>query len=368
MRIGLIAPLVSPIAQPYIGGAQALLADLARGLQVRGHEITLFARSGSLLPGVKIESIEVPASVRPANFAEADTSGKTDPGFFDQANLFLRLFLQLQRRASEFDLLHIHAFDWPAYTCSTLVHALPVLHTLHLPAVSSEINEALRVLDQQGHPLTLLTVSQACAQTYAPYTRIDHVVYNGLDITAIPFQARVEPEAPLLFAGRISPEKGVEAAIDIAELAGKPLVIAGGIYDAHYYEQRIKPRLERPGNHITYMGQIAREAIWQLMSQASGLLCPIAWDEPFGLTPVEAMATGTPVIAFQRGAMSEIIQQDQTGFLVKPGDCQTAAALVARLPELSRAHCRLHVEKHFTLDAMLSEHERIYQQVSAHTS
>lgn len=366
MRIGLIAPLVSTIAQPYIGGAQALLADLAQGLQARGHEVTLFARSGSTLPGVTIESIEVPSSVRPASFAESATTGAADAGFFAQANLFLNLFLQLQRRAAEFDLLHVHAFDWPAYTCSALVHTLPLLHTLHLPAVSSEINEALRVLDQQGHPLTLLTVSQACAQTYAPYTRIDHVVYNGLDITAMPFQASVEPQAPLLFAGRIAPEKGVEAAIDIAEMAGKALVIAGGIYDSHYYEQRIKPRLERPGSRITYVGQVAREALWQLMSQASGLLCPIAWDEPFGLTPVEAMATGTPVIAFQRGAMSEIIQQDQTGFLVEPGNRQAAAALVARLPELSRAHCRLHVEKRFTLDAMLNEHESIYQAACAH--
>jgi UDP-glucose:tetrahydrobiopterin glucosyltransferase len=278
MRIGLIAPLVSAIAQPYIGGAQALLADLARGLQTRGHRVTLFARSGSVLPGVKIEHIEVPASVQPASFGESARPGTADAGFFAQANLFLSLFLELQRRTAEFDLLHVHAFDWPAYACSALVHALPVLHTLHLPAVSSEINEALHVLDQQGHPLTLLTVSQACAQTYAPYTRIDHVVYNGLDIQAIPFRSSVEAEAPLLFAGRISPEKGVEAAIEIAELAGKALVIAGGIYDHDYYEQRIKARLERPGARITYVGQVARETLWQLMSQASGLLCPIAWD------------------------------------------------------------------------------------------
>lgn len=363
MRIALLAPLVSTIAQPYIGGAQALLADLARGLHTRGHEVTLFAREGSTLEGVTIESIPVSANVRPATFSEPVNTSATDAGFFAQANLFLDLFLQLQSRAAEFDLIHSHAFDWPAFACSTLVHALPVLHTLHLPAVSSEINEALRVLDQQGHPLTLLTVSHSCAQTYAPYTSVDYIVYNGLDIEAIPFQVNVAADAPLLFAGRITPEKGVEAAIEIAERANRPLVIAGGIYDRDYYEQRILPRLTRASARITYAGQIAREELWQLMGQAAALLCPIAWDEPFGLAPVEAMAAGTPVIAFQRGAMAEIIQPGLTGFLVEPGDCAAAATLVASLPDISRVSCRKHVEKHFTLDTMFDEHERIYREI-----
>jgi len=361
MRIALVAPLVSTIAQPYIGGTQALLADLALGLHRRGHAVTLFAREGSAIEGVKIESIAVPASVYPATFSAPVNAGTADAGFFAQANLFLDLFLQLQQRADEFDLIHAHAFDWPAYTLSALARSLPVLHTLHLPAVASEINEALRVLEQRGHPLTLSTVSHSCAQTYAPYTPIDYVVYNGLDLNAIPFQTSVAPDAPLLFAGRIAPEKGVEAALEIAELAGTPLVIAGGIYDRNYYEQRILPRLTNSGTHITYVGQIGREELWQLMGQALGVLCPIAWDEPFGLAPVEAMATGTPVIAFRRGAMAEIIQHGQTGFLVAPDACSQAAALVHELPTIVRAHCRTHVEEHFTLDKMLNAYERVYR-------
>lgn len=361
MRIALVAPLVSTIAQPFIGGAQALLADLARGLQQRGHTVTLFARSGSFLPGVTIEGIAVPDHVRPATFAEPLNAGSADPGFFAQANLFLDLFLQLQRRASEFDLLHVHAFDWPAYTLSTLVHSLPVLHTLHLPAVSPEINEALHVLDQQGHPLTLITVSQSCARTYAPFTPIDRVIYNGLEIHAIPFQSTVAPDAPLLCAGRITPEKGVETAIEIAARANRPLIIAGGIYDQAYYEQRVQPHLARPGARVSYLGQVAREQLWQLMGQAAALLCPIAWDEPFGLTPVEAMATGTPVIAFQRGAMPEIIQHSQTGFLVPPDAIEQAAAAVSHLPAISRTYCRAHVEAHFSLTTMLDQYEQVYQ-------
>jgi glycosyltransferase involved in cell wall biosynthesis len=360
MRIALVAPLVSTIAQPYIGGAQALLADLARGLHQRGHAVTLFARAGSYVEDVQVESVTVPESVHPATFSAPTNDGSADAGFFAQANLFLELFLRLQQRAGEFDLVHAHAFDWPAFTCSLLARPLPILHTLHLPAVAPEINEVLRVLDQQGHPLRLTTVSQNCARTYAPYTPIDDVVYNGLEVAAIPFQATVAPDAPLLFAGRIAPEKGVEEAIEIAELANVPLVIAGGVYDQAYYEQRVLPRLTRASARVTYIGQLAREALWRLMGQARALLCPIAWDEPFGLVPVEAMATGTPVIAFSRGAMPEIIQPGETGFLVAPGACADAARLVQSIEQISRSYCRTHVEARFTLETMLSEYERIY--------
>ncbi len=364
MRIALIAPLVSTIAQPYIGGSQALLADLARELQTRGHQVTLFARAGSCVEGVHVEALSVPASVQPASFSTPRARGTADAGFFAQANLFLELFLHLQQRGDEFDLVHVHAFDWPAYTCSALVRDTPVLHTIHLPAISEEISEALRILDQQGHPVTLTTVSRSCARTYANYTPIDYVIYNGLDVEAIPFQAVVAKHAPLLCAGRIAPEKGVEAAIEIAERANYPLVIAGGIYDRAYYDQAVAPHLARPGSRITYIGQIEREALWQLMGRVTALLCPIAWDEPFGLAPVEAMATGTPVIAFRRGSMEEIILHGETGFLVEPGECAQAAALVDDLVDIPRARCRSHVEENFTLDKMVGEYERVYREAT----
>src|SRR5947209_720092 len=201
MRIALVAPLVSAIAQPYLGGAEALLADLSQGLLQRGHQVTLFAKDTSLVPGVEIERVAVPDSVRPADFSQPSNVRPVDTGFFTQANLFLDLFLGLQRRSAEFDLVHVHAFDWPAFACSTLIHDIPVLHTLHLPAVSPEINTALRVLHQQGHPLMLITVSHACAGTYLEYAPIDAVIYNGLDLEAIPFSPQPSNEAPLLFAG-----------------------------------------------------------------------------------------------------------------------------------------------------------------------
>ncbi len=360
MRIALVAPLVSAIAQPYLGGAQALLADLAQGLISRGHAVTLFARNDSFVPGIAIEPVSVPANVVPASFAGVVQERAADAGFFAQANLFLELFLQLQRRSAEFDLVHIHAFDWPAFACSTLIQDIPVIHTLHLPAVSPEINTALHILHQQGHPFTLVTVSHSCANTYANYTPIDHVVYNGLDVDAIPFSARPSAEAPLLFAGRIAPEKGVEAAIEIAERAGHRLLIAGGIYDRPYYESRILPKLRQAGERVTYLGQLERLALWKIMGQCLGLLFPVEWDEPFGLTAVEAMATGTPVIAFRRGAAEEIIRHGETGFLVEVGERTHAAALVDDLFDIPRIFCRTHVEANFGLERMLEAYEEIY--------
>lgn len=363
MRIALVAPLVTPIAQPYVGGSQALVAELARGLVRRGHTVTLFARQDSFVPGVTIETLHVPESVQPANFSGPERERPVDSGFFAQANIFLQLFLQIQQRHDEFDIVHAHAFDWPAFVCSALLSELPVVHTLHLPAVSPEINAALQVLHQQGHPLTLITVSNACARAYAAYTPIDAIIYNGLDSSVIPFAASVPEDAPLLFAGRIAPEKGVEAAIEIAERAGHPLLIAGGIYDPIYYQERIIPLLERARERVTYLGQLEHAQLWQLMSQACGLLFPIEWDEPFGLVAIEAMAAGTPVIAFRRGAAEEIISAGKTGFLVEAGNCEQAAAQVAKLTSLVRARCRAHVEQYFSFEHMLNEHERIYASI-----
>jgi UDP-glucose:tetrahydrobiopterin glucosyltransferase len=367
MRIALVAPLVSPILQPYLGGAQALLADLAQGLTGRGHTVTLFARDTSFVPHVAIEPVVVPEGVQlePARFAPemgASAERTADAGFFTQANLFLNLFLQLQQRSAEFDIVHVHAFDWPAYACSPLIYDIPVLHTLHLPAVSPEINAALRVLDRGGHPVKLIAVSHACARTYRPYTAIDAMIYNGLDVDAIPFSPRPSKEAPLLFAGRVAPEKGVEAAIDIAAMAGYRLLIAGGIYDRPYFEERIAPKLQEAGERVTYLGQLERLALWKIMGQSLGLLFPIEWDEPFGLTAVEAMATGTPVIAYRRGAAEEIIRHGETGYLVEAGERTHAAALVDDLYDIPRAGCRAHVEAHFGMDAMIDAYERVYEE------
>jgi UDP-glucose:tetrahydrobiopterin glucosyltransferase len=359
MRIALIAPLVTPIAQPFVGGAQAILADLAQGLHQRGHTVTLFARAGSFIPAVSIEQVPVPAIVRPSDFSRLDQEHSAEAGFTVQANIFLELFQHLHARQHKFDLIHAHAFDWPAFAFSTLIQDIPIMHTLHLPAVSPDINECLRIFHHYQHPLTLTTVSHSSAATYTNYTPFDYIINNGRNLDIIPFVEYVAPDAPLLFAGRISPEKGVVEAIEIARLAKRHLLIAGNIYDHHYYQEKVAPLLAQEKEHVTYLGQLEHEILWKLMGQSQALLFTLTWDA-FSLTPIEAMATGTPVIAFARGSASEMIRHGETGFIVPWGDCEQAAALVQALPSLSRASCRKHVENNFSLVKMLDNYEQAY--------
>jgi UDP-glucose:tetrahydrobiopterin glucosyltransferase len=363
MKIALVAPLVAPIAQPFVGGGQAMLANLAQGLASRGHDVTLFAREGSFVPGVRIEAISVPESVCPSDFSVPDQARLADTGFFVQANLFLELFLQLRLCQHEFDVIHVHAFDWPAFACSAFVQSIPVMHTLYLSAISPEINQGLQALHRQHHPFTLVTISHFCARTYADYTPFDYIIYHGVDLTIIPFTSSVADDAPLLFAGRITPEKGVTEAIEIARLAGRSLLIAGGIYHRRYYEEEVVPLLQRERERVTYLGHLEHAALWELMGQSLGLLFPIGWDEAFGLVLVEAMATGTPVIAFERGAASEVICHGETGFLIAQGDCVGAAARVKELPSLARTRCRAHVAENYSYVNTLDSYERAYNEI-----
>lgn len=382
MRIALLAPLISPIAPPYLAGAQALVADLAAGLAARGHDVTLYAAPGSHAPGVRLRIVDVdPAQLRPAVFptdddpspqigeaASADPAAlfaAPDPAVFAAGYAFLRAYRLIAAHAAEHDLLHAHAYDWPAYAHATL-QPLPVAHTLHSPAGDPRILSILGALAPAGTragpagPVRLVTVSYACAATYAPYCRIDAVIYNGVPITRIPYGGHPAPGDYLLYAGRITPEKGVEDALEIARLSGKRLLLAGSVYDQAYFDTRIRPRLASAGQRAEYLGPLARERLWELMAGSKAVLCPVHWTEPFGLVPCEAQAAGAPVIGYARGGLREVVADGISGLLVPPGDIPAAVAAVARVPALDRAACRAHVARHFGLDTMLDAHEAFY--------
>lgn len=382
MRIALLAPLVSPIAPPFLGGAQAVLADLAAGLAGRGHDVTLYAADGSAVPGARVVSLDIDSrTLRPAMFAsvqpmpstvigdehddkdeeEEEDPFATDEAIFQPSYAFLRVYRAIAAHADEHDLLHAHAYDQPAFAFAAL-QPLPVVHTLHLPALDGPICEALRLLAPLGSltPTRLVTVSRACAATYAPFCRIDAVIYNGVDAAHIPFGARADASGYLLFAGRISPEKGVEDAISIAERSGRPLVLAGGIYDQTYFDAIVAPRLASSAIQTSYLGGLSRERLWELMAGAAAVLAPAQWEEPFSLVACEAQAAGAPVIAYARGGLREVVADGETGWLIPPGDVAAAAEVVARLSALDRAACRERVMRLFSLDAMLDAYEAFY--------
>jgi UDP-glucose:tetrahydrobiopterin glucosyltransferase len=388
MRIALLAPLVAPIAPPYLGGAQALLADLAAGLAARGHAVTLYAADGSQVPGVETPALGIDASLlRPARFAEAggdaggvkasvdakeeDDEDEADPLAADRDTFlatyaFARAFRAIAAAAERHDLLHAHAYDWPAYAHATL-QPLPVVHTLHLPALDPAISAVLARLAPVGQPYAaqsgaprFVTVSHACAATYANVCRIEAVIYNGLDVERIPFGAHPAADGYLLYAGRIAPEKGVEDALEIARRAGRRLLLAGGVYDRGYYETHLAPRLSEMRDRATYLGPLPREGLWELMAGAAALLAPVRWEEPFGLVACEAQAAGCPVIAYARGGLREVVEDGVTGWLTAPDDIESAVRAVERLAALDRAACRARVARRFGLAAMLAAYEALY--------
>ncbi len=365
LKIALLAPLVSPIAPPFLGGAQVTLQDLAIGLARRGHAVTLFAASGSRLEAeserVKLVEVVVqPGELSPADFnATGPANAATEAAFFRQGELFLQTFLRLNRANPPFDLAHSHAFDWPAFALAPL-SGVPTVHTVHLPSVDPRINALLRTVYEQTGSSRAVTVSKACAATYAQDFQFDRIVYSGIDTEAIPFGAT--GEGFLLFAGRMAPEKGADLAIAIARQAGKRLVLAGDIYDRAFFESKVAPELAVDSS-LDYLGPLPREELFKLMGRADGVLFPSRWEEPFGLVLTEALAAGAPVISWRRGAAPEIIIDGVTGFLLPFDDIEGAATAVARLDQIDRAECRRRIEDNFSLAKMLDGYEAYYYEI-----
>ncbi len=369
----MLAPLVSPIRQPYLGGAQALLRDLAVALASRGHTVTLYATQGSdpaALPGVALTEVEVDAQrVRPTDFAALHHQPPTaavDPAV---ERAFANAFALINARTPRHMLLHAHAYDAPAFSQAQTL-GMPVAHTLHMAALDPTIAAKLAALAPERQPRAtrqpwLVTVSHACAATYADICRIDAVIYNGLAMDVIPFGATTAPDAGALFAGRITPEKGVEDAIQIAFMAGIRLQLVGDIYDREYYANRIAPLLAAHPDQLTYLGPQTRERVWELMASAAVVLVPSLWDEPFGLVACEAQAAGTPVVAYDSGGLREVIAQGETGLLVPRGQIADAANAVRAAQRLSRNACRLRANERFSLQTTVEQYETLYRRMLA---
>jgi glycosyltransferase involved in cell wall biosynthesis len=343
-----------------------MLYELAQGLADRGHAITMYAAQGSCLPGLNLEMITLDtknAKLNLADFnAKASSEKDYDPAknsaFFEQGQLFLDIFLDIAKKRQRFDIVHAHAFDWPVYAFGPLA-AVPTVHTMHLPAVDPHINSLIQTSFERTGTSNCVTVSKTCAATFASYFPFDRVIYNGIKVDNIPF-SRVAEDF-ILFVGRMSPEKGVDLAIEIANRANKKLIIAGGIYDQVYFDIKVAPALAANPN-IEYRGLLDRSDLFQLIGRAQAAIFPIRWEEPFGLSLAEVQAAGTPVVAFERGAAPEIVVAGETGFLIKPGSGEIEAAVQAlgQVAKLDRYKCRERIAQHFSFEQMLDAYEDYY--------
>jgi len=351
MRIAMVAPLVSPITDPPLGGAQTMVADLASGLSARGHTVDVFAAAGSLIDGANVVETGIDASsLRATRFR----SGCQQPAT-GGSEAFQQVYEMVRQR--DYKVVHNHAFDPAAVVCARGVDAR-LIHTLHLPP--DRAMAAALAMGRTVEPAPLVTtVSEAQAEEWRRFTSIDAVIRNGIPTGLIPWSER--SGAGVVFAGRLSPEKGCREAIEIALAAGVDIDVYGDPYDAEYASAAVEPLRERNG--VNLHPPLRRAALWDRMATAEAVLCPAMWDEPFGLIAAEAQAAGTPVVAFRRGGLPEVVDDGVTGFLVVPGDIAAAAAALCQVRRLSRRSCRRHAEVALDLDPVLDAHERLYRQV-----
>lgn len=341
MRIAQIAPLWETVPPPAYGGAELIVSLLTEELVRRGHEVTLFA-TGDSRTQANLEAIH-PSALR------------LDPSVKEHTAYEAMQLSQVYQHSDEFDIIHSH-IGFAALACAQLVKT-PTVHTLH-GTFSLDNQKAFSLAKAQ--PYVSISDTQREPQLELNYVA---TVYNGIDPATHQFYSQPDELQYLAFLGRLSPEKGPHHAIEIAKRTGYPLKIAGKVdrVDVDYFEQEIKPHID--GEQIQYLGEANHTQKNHLMGNAIATLFPITWREPFGLVMVESMVAGTPVIALELGATSEVIAHEKTGFLCQNVD--ECIAAVHRIDEINRIACRRHVEEKFSVKQMVDGYEAVYRQLLA---
>jgi glycosyltransferase involved in cell wall biosynthesis len=340
MRIAQVAPLAESVPPRLYGGTERVVAYLVDELVRMGHDVTLFASGDSRTRGSL-------AAVCPEGL-------RLSSGLRDPIAWHLLMIERIARRAEEFDAVHFHVAPFHFSTARRL--DVPHVTTLHGRLDLAD----LEGLYAEFNDIPVVSISNA-QRAPLPYANWIGTVHHGLP----PDELRFSPRADgyLAFLGRISPEKRVDRAIAIAKACGRPLRIAAKVdpADAAYFAREIRPLLDDP--LVTFIGEIGAAEKNALLGQARALLFPIDWPEPFGLVMVEALACGTPVVAFRGGSVGEVIEDGVTGFIVDSMEAAIEAA--ARVETLERRACREAFESRFTVERMASEYLELYDTAGA---
>jgi glycosyltransferase involved in cell wall biosynthesis len=339
MRIAQISPLFESVPPKLYGGTERIVHFLTEELVALGHDVTLFA-SGDSETSARL----VPVCDRALRLGKA-----AEP----TAHHLLALEAAF-RNPGEFDVIHTHV-DYLAYPFARRHPDTPVVATLHGRLDLPELQPLYR--EYAGIPLVSISDAQRAPLPDAEWVA---TVHHGLPVSRYPFRAR--PGGYLAFLGRVSPEKGLLSAIDIALACGMPLRIAAKVdaADKAFFEERVRPRLDHP--LIGFLGEIGDERKAEFLGGAAALLFPIEWPEPFGLVMIEAMSCGTPVLARRRGSVPEVMADGITGFTFEMDD--EAVALVPRAMGLDRRACREHFEARFAARRMAEDYLAAYRKVT----
>ncbi len=357
LKIAQVAPLWVRIPPEKYGGIERIVHYLTEELVKRGHDVTLFA-SGDSKTKAKLISV-YPRALKKDNIPW------TDP-FWNLENLSLAF-----KKAGEFDVIHSHLDLWTLFFQGLV--KTPVVHTFHNPLYTSSITDPKRlptrlemfeIHKKESYGCFISKSQKKLCPVKFPK---NSVVYNGIDVSLYKFNPK--PKDYFCWIARIDPYKGIENAIAAAEKAGVKLHLAGRLDPTRrkYFKEKIKPHLN---SKIKYVGELNQDELSDFYGNAKACIYPIEWHEPFGLIMVEAMATGTPVIAFDMGSVSEVVKDGKTGFVVKPflkdgrRNINGIVKAIKKIDQIKRKDCRQRVEKYFSYQKMVDNYEKIYYKLA----
>ena len=345
LKIAQLAPLWEPVPPKKYGGIEIMIKALTDELVKRGHQVTLFA-AGNSKTKAKLNSV----------FPKSLLEEKVDwchrsQNLINAANVF--------GRADEFDIIHSHIGDNALFF--TNVCRTPVLTTLHnvLPDPKNRHSDEYITFRHYARKTNFVSISFNQRTHTDLKLKYIGTVYNGVNINNFSFNEK--PKDYLVWLGRIHYGKGLWNAVNAIKKSKQKLIIAGGATcetDEKYFES-VKPMID--GKRIKYIGEVSSKEKNKLLGNAKALLFPTAWEEPFGLVMIEAMACGTPIIAFNKGSVSEVVKHNKTGFVVKNEKEMIKA--IEKIDQINRADCRKHIEDDFTVEKMVDGYEKVYEKI-----
>lgn len=353
MRVAMMVRsyIASPTPNDIAYSPTTVAMAIAEGLAAKGHSITFFGPEGTRLEGVAVETCNVrPLATTQQQLYElvavTDLFQDYIPSLYDQ---YMVKTMFERAAAGEFDILVFHHPE-SAMGFAQLYPNVPVLYVTH-----DYLDEKRRHVIEMHHSVNQHFVSISDSQRRdAPDLPYTATVYNGIDTDVFSFHDTAEDY--LMFVGRIVPEKGLKEAVQVAIKTDRRLIIVGQVSPVTqwYFDEHVKPYLS---DKILYLGLIDKEQLARYYQKAAALLVPIRWEEPFGLTMAEAMSCGTPVIAFRRGSVPEVVKDGKTGFIVE--NTAEMIGAIENISKINRQDCRTHVEKNFTKTRMVNNYEKV---------
>lgn len=350
MKILILGSVALPVPPPMQGGTERIAYWQATGLSRRGHEVTLIAARGS-----KKDDAYTLVEIGGGDTVTGSANERVETAF-TEGSRNLRKEMIYMADVAQWIIDHGRGFDIILNNMrggeSVLLPVIKLLGLRYVTVMHLPIFPLLAELFWKYHT-PVITISNAQRAGFDGLTYAG-TVYNATDLEELPFQQ--DPQEYLLMMGSIAPHKNQKDAILAAKSMGKTIILAGKVGNARYFESEIAPFVD--GTTVLYQGELDIRQKAALLGGAQALLFPIRWPEPFGLVMIEAMATGTPVVAYGNGAVPEVVVDGKTGFITDPSDGPTGlVAALAKIGEIDRAACRRHVEEHFTVEKMIESLE-----------